>query len=368
MYPSQQIEQSLKDQLGSGRWPAGSLFFSEMTVARDFDVSRLTARKALHALCQQGHLESARGKGYIVRDRLERKPTHTLGTVLFIQEHFNHPVVSERMAGLQEALRGTPYAIKTFTQYDQRPPQGKPLLNMAQEFSAAKLDGLNTQVGDLSVEQMRALSRELVIVCNNWFEPDRRWSYIQFDIFGAYVAVLRHLAELGHRHIAVLHTIDDLGYWSQNRPDTPRLSELAGLAAQSGIYLEYIQAQDTTEEDGAHIARHVLSRANRPTAIIATEEQVIGIYRTAENLGLDLPHELSLVGTNDLLAPAALPLPLSAIHLDHHRLGQTIGEEFLRMLGDPQALGRKIILPFEFRPGQSCVSPPARKRQPALAL
>lgn len=57
---------TILDRLKSGRYPVGSRIPTEGELAQHFDVSRVTIRRALDMLVQDGYVESRQGSGYTV--------------------------------------------------------------------------------------------------------------------------------------------------------------------------------------------------------------------------------------------------------------------------------------------------------------
>ena len=79
----QQIQQHLLDKITSGEWPAHHQIPPEEQLARDFQVSRMTANKAIRDLVQKGYLTRQSGLGTFVTDaiRLCNQPsTHSTHT------------------------------------------------------------------------------------------------------------------------------------------------------------------------------------------------------------------------------------------------------------------------------------------------
>lgn len=64
-----QLESLLKDDIETGTFPAGSKLPTESELVAKYHVSRVTVRKALDALSQQGYLERRSGKGTFVADK-----------------------------------------------------------------------------------------------------------------------------------------------------------------------------------------------------------------------------------------------------------------------------------------------------------
>lgn len=72
----QQIKDYLLDQMRSGAWPVHHQIPPEEQLARDFEVSRMTANKAIRDLVQMGYLTRQAGLGTFVADRKAESSLH----------------------------------------------------------------------------------------------------------------------------------------------------------------------------------------------------------------------------------------------------------------------------------------------------
>lgn len=64
---------------------------------------------------------------------------------------------------------------------------------------------------------------------------------------------------------------------------------------------ELIEIGDYTIEIAVNCARKLLSLAERPTAIFAANDMsAVGVYQAAEEAGLRIPEDLSVVGFDNL--------------------------------------------------------------------
>lgn len=78
-----QLENILKEKIKSGKYPAGSRFPTEEELSKEYNVSRVTVRKALHPLTEKGILERTARKGtFVARKKLVR----TLSNVMSFSE------------------------------------------------------------------------------------------------------------------------------------------------------------------------------------------------------------------------------------------------------------------------------------------
>jgi GntR family transcriptional regulator len=69
-----QIQRALVEKIQSGELREGDLLTSEWQLARDYHVSRVTAREALHGLKTSGYASSLRGRGTFVAKPKPGKP------------------------------------------------------------------------------------------------------------------------------------------------------------------------------------------------------------------------------------------------------------------------------------------------------
>jgi GntR family transcriptional regulator len=75
-----QIQQALIEKIQAGELTVGDCLPSEYELARSYQVSRMTARQALHNLKSRGYALSQKGRGtYVTRPKLEKNIMHLRG-------------------------------------------------------------------------------------------------------------------------------------------------------------------------------------------------------------------------------------------------------------------------------------------------
>lgn len=108
---------------------------------------------------------------------------------------------------------------------------------------------------------------------------------------------MQYLVELGHRRIAFISGRP--GLESSNR----RLLGYRDALQRAGLPLDetLIASGDYTTDTGILCTRQLLALPNRPTAIFASNDQMaMGVYQVAQELGLRIPQDLSLVGFDNI--------------------------------------------------------------------
>lgn len=108
---------------------------------------------------------------------------------------------------------------------------------------------------------------------------------------------MQYLLGLGHKRIGYISGRAELE--SSNR----RLKGYRESLENAGISIDeqLIAAGDYTTETGVNGARQLLALENPPTAIFASNDQMaMGVYQVAEEMGLRIPDDLSVVGFDNI--------------------------------------------------------------------
>ena len=139
----------------------------------------------------------------------------------------------------------------------------------------------------------------------------------------------RHLASLGHKRIAHVHGPKSF------RSAHERLSGFRAGLAEFELELdpELTFEAGYTFASGVRAADNLLSRANRPTAIFAgNDEMAIGIYTSARKFGLSVPEDLSIVGFDDTPMAARISPALTTVRLPIRDMGGEAAQALLAMI------------------------------------
>src|SRR5215212_5316727 len=171
---------------------------------------------------------------------------------------------------------------------------------------------------------------------------------------------MAHLYSLGHRRIAVV-TGPLVSPLSRDR-----LHGATSCAKkQRALRAFLIMHGDFSIESGVTAAERLFGRAERPTAIFCSnDEMAMGVLEVARRLGIQVPEQLSVVGFDDIRFAQHTVPPLTTIAQPTRQIGEgTVGLP-LRILSDgaeqdpPQSitLPHKLVL-------RGSTAPPSRPRR-----
>lgn len=75
----EQVKEDIKKKIKIGRYPSGSKIPTEIELIKEYNVSRITIRRAVEELCKDGFLEKNQGRGTFVKpQKIFRKIEHNV--------------------------------------------------------------------------------------------------------------------------------------------------------------------------------------------------------------------------------------------------------------------------------------------------
>ena len=153
-------------------------------------------------------------------------------------------------------------------------------------------------------------------------------SHINIDIMPGVQEALIYLSALGHRKI---------GYISSGGPGLPIRAALPQLAKTAGLDCRDIVIVDAgvSVDDGYRAAIHLLDQPDRPTALFArTDVLAAGAIKAAHRLGLSVPNDVSVIGTDNIEACALVSPSLTTVAIDTPQAGAIATRALLAMIND----------------------------------
>ena len=174
---------------------------------------------------------------------------------------------------------------------------------------------------------------------------------------GGYLG-MRHLIDLGHRHIALIASYFETYPLSERIQGALDAKRDAGIAMDGDDFLA-IQTDERRFEIGYQFAVQLLKRRTRPTAIFAmTDELAIGVLHGLARNGIKVPDEISVLGFDNIpLAPFIYPA-LTTVDQPAALMAETAGAVLLRALQDGTDEIEYISLPTKLVVRDSTAPPP----------
>jgi DNA-binding LacI/PurR family transcriptional regulator len=213
------------------------------------------------------------------------------------------------------------------------------------------------------VDWLRRRGLPLVMVDQ---QPEPGYTSVNVDDRAAAAAAAQHLLDLGHRRIALL----TVGRGEEAEPgpedflvSRSRLHGWLDVLVPAGVDPAVLRSPVSAQEDGAAAVRELLAAPDRPTAVLCFSDALAaGVVRAAEDLGLRVPQDLSVVGYDDTPLAGLLRPALTTVHQDAAEKGRIAAAELAAAVarhraGEPPEV-RHIVLPTELVVRGSTAPPP----------
>lgn len=176
----------------------------------------------------------------------------------------------------------------------------------------------------------------------------------------------RHVLDLGHRRIATVTLPFDQARRS-GPVDEARLAviewqvtrrRLAGVQDAGVELVETWETPASLVEHGADAGRALLSRPDRPTAVVAQSDLLAsGVVLAARELGLRVPEDVSVAGFDGLDLPWLAPDVLTTVVQPLQQKGVAVGNAVEALLAGSEP--ESLVLPVELRTGTTTGPAPA---------
>ncbi len=149
--------------------------------------------------------------------------------------------------------------------------------------------------------------------------PDPPWPCVRIDDVATTELATAHLLALGHRQFGYVGGAGPVP--SKFRTPNDRVQGFQQTLATADCPPARVVAADWTPVSGYQAGRQLLDSADRPTALVcASDEMAFGVLRAANDLGLNVPGDVSVTG------------------VDNHSMAELFG--LTTVSQDPNAQGR----------------------------
>jgi len=149
---------------------------------------------------------------------------------------------------------------------------------------------------------------------------------INLDNHGGAFAMVRHLAALGHRDIALIRGPEENADARERLRGYRDALRSLGIAPTDGLEL----SGDFSEDSGYQAGRRLLTLKPRPTAVFAANDSMaIGCLFALRDAGVEVPGDIALAGFDDIPIARYITPSLSSVHVPIAELGTRAMERLL---------------------------------------
>ncbi|QGZ54054.1 LacI family DNA-binding transcriptional regulator [Paraburkholderia acidiphila] len=177
------------------------------------------------------------------------------------------------------------------------------------------------------------------------FDPDVGVPYVGIDNYRAAHDAVRHLIARGRRRVALINSDEHYLYAQQRRDGWRDALGEAGIATRDAWRVN-VNCLDYDAGAQAAAALMQLPAGEAPDAIFAVSDTLaVGVVNGLRGAGRRVPHDVAVVGFDDIALAAQIDPPLTTIAQPMRELGETAARLLLRRFADPRASVPGVLLP-----------------------
>jgi LacI family transcriptional regulator len=288
-------------------------------------ISAETRQRVLNAIAELGYEPDARAQS------LRRGNTKTVGVIF---PTIQNPFFWQILSGISSELQPAGYSV-----YLSLHPEQK--IRAFQELVQQRVDGfiLLASVKRLSpvfTEYLRKSGRPAVEITATEAEFD----HVAHSYASGTRALMAHLLELGHRRIGFIYGVAEEVQGLDRLLTYRQVLQEAGLSGNDPFEVHC----GVTLEDAYQAAYMVLSRPDRPTALLVINDMLaIAVMRAASDLGLTIPCDLSVAGFDDIPFASYTSPRLTTVSGQAEQSGRDAVRLLLRRFEEPD-LPRQVTM------------------------
>ncbi|MBW5445640.1 GntR family transcriptional regulator [Cohnella sp. CFH 77786] len=366
----EQMYLALRERIQNGEYKPGDRIPSEKELMDEFEVSRITSKKALDMLAGEGLILRQPGRGSFVLERKNGAAESVAATdeksgrfgradstvIGLIMEDFADSYGKEMLAEMERTAqeRGVYLMLRlSFSQSDVE----EQAIQMLRAFGVDGFIIYPTRGKHFSPEILKLVIDQFPHVLVDRYLKGTATTAIGTDHTEAARIGTEHLLDLGHRHIGLLAT-----KVTDNAAVEERIEGFVQAHAERGVLLDRAHwvtdllggADEETPKgpDNVERIRRLLSDNPHITALFALEyDLALSAKEAADQLGRQIPQQISILCFDSPRHSSAL-YPFTHLLQDERRLGRLAVDSVLDLIrGAP--VPSKISLKAELVQGKS---------------
>lgn len=297
-----------------------------------------TAKKVWETITQLNYVPNRAARA------LQSGRSNMIGMIV---SDITNPYYSELVRSVSDAARIQKYDVVSFDlNYDTALMSAT--LERLKEY---KPDGLLlfTHHNDQSIIDNLERSR-IPSVLLNWGAASTRISKLTIDYQAGMFAMVEHLVNLGHKHLAFIAGLEKYGDTSGKVDAFHRAYESFRHLLQEPLFLEGNLALN--HETATNVVDNLMMLAphRRPTAIIAANDlMAISILNALQESGISVPEQMSLVGIDDIDLASFIRPSLTTLRQPRRQIGKIAFEMLQQLLskeidtGTTQSISLRLV-------------------------
>ncbi|MDD2231788.1 MAG: LacI family DNA-binding transcriptional regulator [Sphaerochaetaceae bacterium] len=299
-----------------------------------------TRKKILEVADQLGYIPDPMARNF----SLQRQ--RSIGFLLPQKTEFSirNPYVYEILVGISQVCQDASFTLTLI------PPLNE---SLSAAVRNAPVDGFIALGMKVDMEIVDVMQKRQIPYVTIDGVPSADMPSVNIDDETAAYSMMKEVLGFGHRRIAILSLCRD-AYYSENADGvvSRRLRGYSRALAEVGMSLQsegiMMLESECNIDEGLKAADRILDSGFCPTAVVAMADILaIACIRRFSAKGIRIPHDVSVVGFDDIGEAAYSNPPLTTVSQPGAEKGRLAASALLGMINGKEAENSRIVSQFE---------------------
>lgn len=351
------IKDDLKEKILAGEYKEDQQLPTEMELAEQFGVSRITSKRALIELEREGLIYRKRGSGsYVKKREAKGSPFETGGTGT------TAPIISmilpymatgelDFIKGATDYLDTKGYYLSIHNSNWSKDREREFLLRIPKNGSSGIILYPISTISNNDVLNALHWNDFPLVLIDQYIDSLPVTSVVSDNAGGGYMAAKR-LAELGHERIAFVSSIS-IEFRSSVRDRYQGYCQALreyGLSIDPELVITDFYREADREGSNIFYPKLIGKMVELGVTAIQAEHDhlAVELLRSSLDIGIRVPEQLSIAGFDDHMISSLVEVPLTTIAQDYGEIGRKAAELIVSRIEELDKSPERALVPVRF--------------------
>lgn len=222
-----------------------------------------------------------------------------------------------------------------------------------QQLNESAIDGAIVLVEMETVDELHIsdIPYDRVVVVDS--NAAGHYPVVDSDQFAGTRAALQHLYDLGH------HRIQHVTGPARSYSSAGRRATWEAFCSEYGLERPEPLEGDWSATSGFEAGLRIADDGWATAVFVSSDEMALGVMRALTSRGVRVPHDVSVVGFDDIEIASQFPTPLTTVRQDFAEIGRRCVAQVLHQIKTDDVSARTDLVPATLVVRESTAPPPA---------
>lgn len=328
-----QVSEDIVNRIRSNKLKIGDKLETQYELAKNYDVSLITIKKALSNLIAEGILYARVGKGTYVARRPSQIDYSAHLTIAYVLKDLDNPFYQSIVSSVERNLSKNNCNLILYSSDNRREYEERKIRYFVEMGISGLILGSMSHSHYTSrlIKQLQEENFPFIMVS---YTDDPSICFIGTDQrYGGFIAT-EHLIKAGYKSIGYVNG---------------EVGNLVGEVRKEG-YLEALKKYKVTPDDrfmyrikvsskrddlqsGYDVGVEFCNSTERPRAMFVYNDlSALGFINALSEFGLSVPDDVAIVGFDDIALGRSAAIPLTTVHQPTDKIGKLAVEQLLQRI------------------------------------